>query len=249
MTAFAYADSRYPIRADFGEVHRSYWAELARPGCWWSGAERVAIAAEVRCAEACGLCRERKAAVSPFAGAGEHEASAELPAPAVDAVHRLGTDPSRLSRNWLEKLHAAGLSDGAYVELLGVVVAVVSIDAFHRNLDLDLEPLPEPEAGEPSGYRPAGAAPGEAWVPWIEAEKAIGPEAGLYPTAKRAPNVFKAMSLVPDAVRAMARLSHAHYIPTGSVATPGVMPEGRALNRAQVELVAGRVSALNECFY
>ncbi|MFP6565562.1 MAG: alkylhydroperoxidase-related (seleno)protein [Myxococcota bacterium] len=246
---FSYSDSVYPIRADFGEAHRAYWHELARPGCWWNGAERVAIAAAVRSARDCGLCAERKQALTPNAVQGEHAHAGVLPTVAVEAVHRITSDPSRLSKAWVDGLAKQGLSDAAYVETVGIVVAVVSIDSFHRNLGLPLEPLPKPEGGEPSGYRPPSAEPGEAWVPWIRPEKASGSETDLYFGMARVPHVGMAMSLVPDAVRAMGRLSEAQYIALAIVAMPGRNQPGRALERAQIELVAGRVSALNECFY
>ena len=56
------------------------------------------------------------------------------------------------------------------------------------------------------------------------------------------------MSLVPEAVRMLKRLSSAHYLPMELVPAAGASG-GRALDRMQIELIAGRVSALNECFY
>jgi hypothetical protein len=180
---------------------------------------------------------------------GEHEAGDVLMPAAVDATHRIVTDASRLSKGWLEKLEADGLSDGHYVELVGIVSSVVSIDSFHHSLGLPLEPLPEPEPGAPTGYRPAGAVQGDAWVPWLPPSRASGAEATLYPGGAQTPNVFMAMSLVPDAVRSMALLSTAQYMSVKSVALPGVSEPGRAIDRAQTELIAARVSAANECFY
>ena len=63
------------------------------------------------------------------------------------------------------------------------------------------------------------------------------------------PYVLRAMSLVPDAVRWLQLLSSAHYL---SMADGQMMDFSRGrgpLSRAQTELVAGRVSAVNECFY
>jgi hypothetical protein len=54
------------------------------------------------------------------------------------------------------------------------------------------------------------------------------------------------MSLVPDEVRALCRSSDAHYVPVAQI---GDVTVRRALERAQMELVAARVSSLNECFY
>jgi hypothetical protein len=241
---FDYAGLPLPIPDAMRTAHRRAWERLAAPGDWWTGAQRVAIAAEARAARGCALCRERKAALSPGAVAGEHAASAQLPAPAVEAAHRIASDPGRLSRGWQEKLLAAGLSDAHYVELLGIVVTVVNLDALHRALGVAPEPLPEPRAGEPSGERPAAEA-GPAWVPWLAPGSPLGRE--LFEGRPLVPNVLRALSLVPDAVRQLKELSTAHYLPIDDVVDPRA--QGPVLSRAQMELVAGRVSALNECFY
>ncbi len=247
MAAFEYAESRVPVRKDLGVAHRQIWKRLAAPGCWWTGAERVAIAAEVRNAPRCPLCRERKQALSPYAIEGEHDHLGALPAAAVDVIHRVMTDPSRLSKAWAEKTLAGGISDGHFVELLGVVVAVVSIDSLHRGLGVPPEALPEPLPGEPTHYRPAQAVAGTGFVPMLPVDGATGPEADLWDPGHTA-NVIRAMSLVPDAVRDLLLLSRAHYLPVAKVGTFGANG-GRALDRMQIELIAGRVSALNECFY
>jgi hypothetical protein len=233
-----------PIPEALRDAHRRAWERLARPGAWWTGAERVALASEVRAARDCSLCRERKAALSPRSVPGEHAASALLAAEAVDAAHRIATDPGRLTRAWLEKTLAGGLSDAHYVELVGVTVTVVDLDAFHRALGLAPEPLPEPVGGEPSRERPP-AVQGAAWVPWIALDSAEG--RALFGSRSLVPNVARALSLVPDAVRQLFELSAAHYLPLDDVVDPRARMA--ALSRPQMELVAGRVSALNECFY
>jgi len=59
--------------------------------------------------------------------------------------------------------------------------------------------------------------------------------------------VIRAMSLVPDEVRTLHDVSAAHYLPMGQVRDPSAATG--ALNRMQMELIAGRVSALRRCFY
>ena len=235
------------VRADLAASHRRAFERLARAGTWWTGAERVAIAAEARAARSCALCRARKAALSPAAVAGRHDAAGTVLADAaVDAAHRIASDPGRLTRAVVERLLSEGLSDGAYVELVGIVAQTVCIDTFRRALGLAAEPLPAPEPGEPSRRRPAGLRAGDGFVPRIDPSAAAASEADLFPGG-RGPEVVRALSLVPDAVRAVADLSAAQYVPFERVADVGWSP--RALSRAQIELVAGRVSALNECFY
>lgn len=244
---FDYTGCPFEIREDLRLAYGHAWEALARPGSWWTGAERVALAAEVRAARDCRFCAERKQALSPSALQGVHDrAGPLLDETAVDVAHRIVTDPTRLSRAFVEKLATEGLSDGHYVELLGLAVGVISIDAFHRALGLELEPLPAAEPGEPTGHRPVSAVPDVGWVPMIPEGRATGSESDLYPG--KAPNVIRAMSLVPDAVRNMRALSQVQYVPLAQLADPSA-DAGRALSRSQIELLAGRVSALNECFY
>jgi hypothetical protein len=246
MTDLSFSDAPIAIRPDIPAAHRNAWQRLAKPGAWWTGAERVAIAAEVRQAGKCRLCAERKTALSPYSLDGEHEASSDiLPAAAIDVVHRIVTDASRLAESCFKKILEQGLSEGQYVEIVGTVVSVVSIDSFCRGIGVSLHPLPTPFEGEPSHYRPAGAKQGDAWVPWIPETLAKGPEDGLY-GGSRTGNVLKAMSLVPEEVRGLQSLSAAHYL---SLDRMMGLASGRSITRAQIELVAGRVSALNECFY
>jgi hypothetical protein len=246
MIDFTYADAPVPVREDLQAAHRRAWARLAAPGTWWTGPERVAIAAEVRHASRCALCARRREALSPLAVDGAHDRLEHaLPAAAVEVIHQITNDPGRLSRTWFDRVMGGGLGDHQYVEILGTVVTVVSIDSFCRGIGVPPRPLPEPRAGVPSRYRPAGAEPAGAWVPMIAEGRLSGAEVGLYGTP-RTGNVIKAMSLVPDEVRGLLDLSAAHYLSPAQMMDLG---RGRSLDRMQIELVAGRVSALRECFY
>jgi hypothetical protein len=245
MSAFDYADAPVPVPDAIRTAHLREWEKLARPGCWWSGRERVAIAAAVRGAATCSLCAERRGVVSPLALPGRHDHDGVLPDAAVEMVHQVASDPGRLSRAWFEKVAADGVSAERYVEALGVIVVVVNIDGFCRGLGVAPPALPAPAPGEPSRYRPAAAVPGVGWVPMIPAGQAHGAEADLY-SGPRAPNVLRAMSLVPEAVRSLHALSAVHYLTMPEVPDPRAR---RTLDRAQMELLAGRVSALSECFY
>ncbi len=245
---FDYAQSGFHVREDLPQSFRWAWEKIAQPGNWWRGEDRVAIAGETRAARSCALCAQRKAALSPFSLPGTHDSVTNLPSAAIDAVHRIVTDPSRLTKGWLEGLAVEGVTDGHYVELLGIVVTVVSVDAFHRALGLPLEALPSPQPGEPNRYRPAGARDHGAWVATVAPSDLAPGEADLYGGAPQTGNVLSAMSLVPDSVRLLNVVSEAQYMPGAHVVRPQ-SNYGRALSRAQIELVAGRVSSLSDCFY
>jgi len=248
MAYFDYADAPFPIRNDIREAHRSFWQRLARAGSWWTGAQRVAIARESRNALTCDFCARRKEALSPYVFSGTHTHEGGLPDAAIDAVHRIVTDQTRITASWIAGNAAEGLSLEAYVELVGVVVAVFSIDEFSRALGLALELLPEPQSGEPSRYRPAVLADDIGYVPTVPASGAVGNEADLWPNGGRAPNVVRALTLVPQAMRDWRELAGAQYLSFADMANFVGHPD-RSINRMQMELVAGRVSAINQCFY
>lgn len=248
MDHFLYEATTYPVSGAKIAAHRAAWAKIAEPGSWWSGAERVAIISVLREARDCSLCTERKKALSPYGGPGVHQSTSCLTNKAVDAVHRIATDPARLTQKWVESTVDAEFTYGHYVELLGVVVAAISIDTFHRALGLPLEVLPEPAAGEPSGYWPEGAEIDVAWVPMLRPET-LGPnEADIFGGAPETANVLRALSLVPDAVRMLHDLAAVHYVPSAEVRkfdSTGIL----SISRPQIELAAARTSAINDCFY
>ena len=247
MQNFIYKDSSYPIRQDLADAYSQYWQQLPRAGNWFTGAQRVAIAAEVRNALVCPFCEQRKQALSPYNQAGDHLSGDVLERGVVDMVHRVITDQSRITDTFIHDHDAHGLSEEQYVELVGVAVTVFSIDEFNRALGLPLEPLPEPQAGEPDHYRPPLAERGTGYVAMLGTGATSGKEADLW-AAGRSVNVLRALSLVPDAVRSWRGVSDAQYLPLKKMMDFGG-ETGRAINRMQVELVAGRVSSINECFY
>jgi hypothetical protein len=74
------------------------------------------------------------------------------------------------------------------------------------------------------------------------------PEQGLYEPDAFVPNVGRGLSHVPDAVRSARNLMLAHYVQYEQVVTDYEPPD-RPISRSQMELVASRTSAKNDCFY
>lgn len=247
MLHYEYEDSPYTIRPGLSAAYRRYWQALANPGTWFTGAERVAIAAEVRNALICPFCRERKNALSPYTVQGEHLCGDSLDPKVVDAVHRVITDQTRITQKFISDNVAQGFSEEQYVELVGIAVTVFSIDEFNRALGLPVEPLPEPEPGNASHYRPEQAARGTGFVAMVPVDGATGQESDLWEAGKTA-NVLRALTLVPNAMREWMMVGDEQYLSMNGMTRFGDMP-GRSINRMQIEVVAGRVSSINECFY
>lgn len=245
---YDYSDSPYPIRSGLSDAYKAYWQTLAEPGNWFTGAQRVAIAAEVRNALVCSFCAARKSALSPYAPLeGEHLQGDTLEKELVDAVHRVVTDQSRITQNYIDSNTALGFSEEQYVELVSIVVNVFSIDEFNRALGFPPEPLPESVAGDPDHYRPTLTDRKTGFVSMLTPEGAVGKENDLWEAGKTA-NVLRALSLVPNGVRSWMKIADQQYLSMEGM-TNFTGPNGRAINRMQIELVAGRVSSINECFY
>ena len=250
MRAFQFSNSRFPIRDDLKQAYSEYWRLLAEPGTWWSGAQRVAIANETRKAVACSYCADRKQALSPVNFPGEHSSSADsdgvISAAAIDAVHRVITDQSRITKSYIDGNDAQGLTSHAFVELIGVAVTVFSIDESMRALGLALEPLPKAKPGEPGKYTPPGLTTDTGIVPMIAGKQLGEQEQDLW--SGESANVVRALSAVPNAVREWILVAKAQYLSFKQMMTM-LDDTHLTLNRMQIELVAGRVSSHNECFY
>ncbi len=200
---------------------------------------------ESRAARGCSLCAERKQALSPSWVKGEHERASSLPEAWVDLIHRVVTDVGRMSRALVDGLREHGIDDAVYVEILGTCAFAMSLDVFHRAAGMARLPAPTPQPGEPSRRRPALVEDVGGWVPVLSKRDAEAK--ALWADMLRASNVARALSLVPAQAREQLNLIQAQYVPMSAIASMEI--EGRALGRDQIELVAGRTSAINECFY
>jgi len=247
MSEISFDASPYPVRDDIVASERAAWARLGRAGSWWSGPERPAIAAEARHALACPLCLARKEALSPRQVSGMHASLGALPAAAIEAIHAIRTDPGRLTRDWYQEALAHGLDEERYVELVAVVVTTVVVDTFHRGLGLPMPALPAAAVpGVPSRRRPKRAQVHHHWVPTLAPQDVGEDEVNPY-EGNRAANIHRALSLVPEEVINFFDLGGAHYLTGAQMTDLGNEP--RAIDRAQIELLAARVSALNQCVY
>jgi len=231
-----YEDTRYAVSPTVIERHREAWRLIAAPGAFWSGAERVQMVAEARAATACALCARRKAALSPFAVDGEHDAVSDLPPVLIDMIHRLRTDPGRYTRTVFDGVLADGISREHYLEAVSVVNAAVIVDTLHAALGLPLPDLPTPESGAPIGQPAPDVVDDGAWVPLTRVDDRTATITGL----PGAPNIARSLGCVPSAVALFFTAFRGHY---------ALRDIPLAVSQAQAEFIASRVSALNECFY
>jgi hypothetical protein len=252
MSELDYTGAGYPVRSDLQQVHRDVLQQIAAPGTWWSGEDRLRIAEEARAARDCALCAERKSALSPASVDGQHDGPGLLGAEAIDTIHRIVTDPGRLTRSFVEQRTGGGesLDVEHYVELISVTVVLNALDVFARAIGVSAAELPASQPGEPSRARPVSARVLDAWVPQVPAGEEGGEDwRALYETREFVPQIGRALSLVPAEVEQLQQLAQPHYMALDNVGDPAYSEPGRKLDRLQTELIASRVSAINECFY
>ena len=101
----------------------------------------------------------------------------------------------------------------------------------------------------PSRSRARPRATARRWPPILLPENAAPGDLDIYAEmgGRRPANVISALSLVPDNVRWLNDQFAAHYLSWTEMGE--IDKQHRTLTRPQLELLATRVSALNECFY
>lgn len=147
----------------------------------------------------------------------------------IEAAQSVSSAADLISREWVTDLFARGLTVEQYVEVVGVVSRLTAVDSYVRGVGSEEEPLPEPVAGEPLRRHNPDVRWRRAFVPTEHGDGA------LY-----------ALSAVPAEEYARDRIHGPLYLTTDQMAD---FTWSDVLSRAQMELLAARVSFLNDCFY
>ena len=236
-----YADSHYKVREDLDAVHAGQLDQLADPGTWGTGAQRLAVAREVRRACYDAGTQEEPEDAGPAS-------DVDLPEPVCATVRKLAVTPGDFDEDSYREARDGGLSDEEYVEVVGIVSRLTDMDVFARGIGVPLRPLPAARGGRPSRVRPRVAKKEMAWVPTVPNLPEGGEEAAEIYGEDYRPYIIRSLSLVPDEMRRHLELEEVQYLPMKNVFVADYRHH-EGFTRAQVELIAGRVSALNECFY
>lgn len=226
-----------PIPEEFTQLHEAALAGFAAAGSWFDGTTRRAIVEESRAARDCAFCAERAAALSLASLTGAHTTVSELPSGLVEVVHRLTTDSGRLTRAWFDDVLTSGVTREQYVEASGLIGTSTIADTFATAIDGAPRELAAAEGGAPSGERNQQLADVGAYVGVMDYDHPHPRFAD-----RPAPNICRALALVPSAVDEFWELFSPHYRPMSAKAE-------HEFGRSQIEFVASRTSALNECFY
>ncbi|HYN32114.1 MAG TPA: alkylhydroperoxidase-related (seleno)protein, partial [Ilumatobacteraceae bacterium] len=116
------------VRSDLLEAQAAAWGHVTSPGASWTGAERRAIAQTAIAA------LDDTDPLPPWVSPTSVGRSTDVPLPdvVVDAVYRIARHASTLTDAWYRDQLERGIDVFAYVEMVGVVVAVAAVDGFFR---------------------------------------------------------------------------------------------------------------------
>ena len=209
------------VRDDLVDAHASALRHVAAPGARLSAARRLQIVAVAR--DAFLDAAASPPWVRPFGD------------PALDVAYRLARHAGTITEQWYEQIVTEGMHPLEWVEIVGVVVATVPVVAFARAAGVSPIVLPAPADGQPHGREADELAPAALnWVP-------------VAAPADRTASVVQALSALPDEWKNLWQLAAAQYMSDAQMADPAW--NRGTLSRPQMELVAGRISRIRECFF
>ncbi len=209
------------VRDDLVDAHRQSLAHVASPGSRLTAARRVQIAEVAR--DAYLASDPSPPWVRPYGD------------PALDVAYRLARHAGTITEQWYEQVITEGMHPLEWVEIVGVVIATLPPIAFARGVGIALPDFPSPSAGEPTGREAAELAPAKLnWVP-------------VAAPADQTASVVQALSALPDEWDNLWRLAAAQYMSDRQMDDP--LWNRGTLSRPQMELVAGRLSRIRECFF
>ena len=210
------------VRQDIVHAHRQTWKAIASAGSFWSDVDRLEIAKQARAA------RSQRSDL-PF---NRSYPDSRLNRDTLETVRKVAADAGKIDRLWANK-QIASIGNGPYAELVSIVASVSAVDAFSEALGRPREMLPSPTGGSRSGVKSDNAVDIGGYLPMVD------PWEG--------PNVSRALSLVPAANELFMQNVSSMYVGRGGGFNDMVW-DG-PLSRPQAELLAARVSSVNECFY
>ena len=139
------------LEAQLDEQYRNTieqtWQHIAMPGSFFSGAERVEVAAIARAS-----------------WRGRDRPATSLPRTVVETVETFAVDAHTITGDWVDERERAGISGPAYVELLSVTSFTIVLDTFAFGVGSELHPLPDPLSGAPTGEVDERADVDGGWI-------------------------------------------------------------------------------------
>ena len=243
---YKFQSEQVPVRGDLSSALDRAYRQIGQAGSWLNGKQRRAIFAETRYSWDCSLCQSRKFEPSPYSILGNHQTRGNLPTSWLDVIHRVVTDPGRLSERWFHEALSGDLLEDEFVEIISICVQALAIDIFTNAVGMELPPLPMAEEGHPSRSRAPEAKSGPGWVATIAPEDA-GPDFSNFYANDSHFYIRRSLTLVKEETKRLWDLLNHLYLEDPRLFELEGLDRG--ISRAQMEYLAARVSSLLGCYY
>lgn len=237
-----YEKSEYPVSSTIEALHEDELASFTQCGTWGTGAQRAVVAATARTARyEAGL--QEKSDDPPIT------TNAGLPDVALQLASEVALGATNIDRDYFNNVTSQGVTPGAYIEIVGVVSRLVNLDIFSRGIGLSPRPLdPVEDEGTPDFALPDEAVDEGFFVNSVPSPPAGGSLGESLYGKNPAGNILRSLSLVPAEARRVINLIGNQYYSSEQLMDFSAS-SSHALSRAQVEVVASKVSEHNRCFY
>lgn len=159
----------------------------------------------------------------------ESSVSAAAPDSIEDVARLVAHRAATITAQTVDAIEASGIDRTTYVEIVGIVSRVTAIDTFERGIGRRPRALPDAVDGTPTRAMLPEARRRAGWVATVGA---IGPPTALSSVGREAAD--------------QEALHDVLYLSYGGMSD---LDADRGLHRTQMELVAARVSLLNDCLF
>ncbi len=235
-----YEKAIVPVRKAIENLHENQVGSLVESGTWLTGSERSYLAKLARA-----VIQGQEYQRDPSEGQDENYSTLN---PASEVVAQVAAGGKHITRETLEDALRSGLSEEEYVESVGVAARAVCLDTFCEGIGIPVLTLGTPSNQTPTRKKSTNAASEGAWLKTIPSGPQGGSEGSELYGELAAPFIFRALSLVPEEARHIIDLVTLQYVPGQELMNFKFSYE-ESFGRRETELVAGRTSAINECFY
>ncbi len=237
-----YSDSEYPVPDLLDELHRDETTSLSSVGTWGSAEQRHAVATAARNAR-------YQMGVQESAGDANDLTDDSLPAAVKRIAEEVAQGGTNIDADFCQQAQNEGVTEGAYVEVVSVAARTVNLDVFARGIGVPGRQLVRPDGNEtPSFERPEEAVDEGFFASTIPNGPAGGKTGEALYGGQPAGNILRTLSLVPEEARNVMRLVQTQYYDNSTFMDFSAQRH-HALTRAQMEVVATKVSAHHQCFY
>ena len=193
------------VRSDLLIAHRQAWDALGRPGTWWTGDQRLELAATAMAA----MTGDRVLPpwMAPSTVDGFLAGDLVAPTAAHDAIYCVATHAGTLSESWYQDI-TDELGDLAYVEIVSIACTVAAVVALCRAAGLTPWERRDPSTASRQRVVPPDLAP--AALNWVRVTS----------PADEVAAVVQAFTSVPAEHQRLWMMADAQYIPNAEMVDP-----------------------------